>query len=175
MKPIFFSNTIVNRFRQEAVKAREIPHNDSDWSYDGNVSFAHDHANKLLGVFDSLWLKPGFALYAYVYRTGGNGNGRIWAVPTDVLAAMPLDRLTLADDRVRQPAGAVQLMQAIEGDRSPWSYPGSSNAARIWPFCACPVAGLPGLAPREGEAGGCGAGKGVPGTEYRPKTERLRA
>ena len=130
MRHTSFCNTRVNRLREKAVKARVIPHNDSDWSYDGSVSFAHDYANKLLAVFDSLWLKEGFALYAYVYRAGGNGNGRIWVVPTDALPEMSRDGLTLEDDWVRRPPGAVPLMRAIEGDGSPWSYLSASILSR---------------------------------------------
>ena len=32
----------------------------------------------LLRVFETLWLKAGFALHAYVFREGSNGNGIIW-------------------------------------------------------------------------------------------------
>ena len=83
MQAISFSITRVNRLRRAAVKARTIPVKDPGRSYEGSVSFAHGHANDLLGVFDTLWLKPEFALHAYVYRAAIGGNGRIWAVPAD--------------------------------------------------------------------------------------------
>ena len=59
---------------------------------------------------------------AVVRAAGGNGSGRIWVVPTDALPAMSHDGLTLDHNWVRRPPGAVPLMQAIEGNGSPWSY-----------------------------------------------------
>ena len=83
MKALPFAIGRVNRLRRAAMNAREIPDYDSDWSRGGFCSFAHGQANDLLRVFDTLWLKQGFVLYAYAYREFHGGNGRIWAVPTD--------------------------------------------------------------------------------------------
>ena len=122
MKTISFSIKRVNRLRRAAIKAREIPDGDSDWSRDGHWSFAHGQASDLLGVFDTLWLKPGFVLYAYAYREFHGGNGWIWAVPTDRVPVVSPEGPTRQDQRIEPPPAAVPLMQAIEGDGSPWSY-----------------------------------------------------
>ena len=45
--------------------------------------------NDLLGVFKALRLKEGFALHAYDFRSGGKGNGIIWAVPADAPLISP--------------------------------------------------------------------------------------
>ncbi len=72
-------------------------------------------------VFDTLWVKAGFALHAYAILEGCGGNGIIWAVPADARLIAPKDRPRLEDTWLRppQPPGAVRLMQAIEGDGSP--------------------------------------------------------
>ena len=101
-------------------------------------------ANDLIRVFDTLWLKAGFALHAYEYRAGDNGNGIIWAVPADAPLLAP-DQCPRLEDRFLdppRPPGAVPLMQAIEGDGSPWSYLSASILSReaaefgaIWHGC----------------------------------------
>ena len=124
-----FSITRVNRLRRAAVKAREIPYEKGEWAqeYQPIVSrFAYD----LLHVFDTLWLKPGFELQASVYWSGGNGNGSIWAVSTDTRPdASDIDSSVegKSTDRSRE---IVPLMQAIEGDGSPWSYLSASILSR---------------------------------------------
>lgn len=127
MKPVLFSIQRVNRLRQAAEKAREI----SGIGFDGWFDDARE-AIELVRVFDSLWLKDGFSIRAYVYTSGSNGNGVIWAVPSDTpfltLADCPREEnLWLKPPR---PPEAIPLMQAIEGDGSPWSYLSASILAR---------------------------------------------
>ena len=95
-------------------------------------------------VFDTLWLKAGFALHAYEYRAGSNGNGIIWAVPADARLVAPGECPRLEDTWLQppRPPAAVRLMQAIEGDGSPWSYLSASILRReaaefgaIWHGC----------------------------------------
>ena len=109
----------------------------------GWFASAYD-ANDLVRVFDTLRLKAGFALHAYEYREGSNGNGIIWAVPADAPLVAPDDCPRLEDTWLGppQPPGAVPLMQAIEGDGSPWSYLSASILCReaaefraIWHGC----------------------------------------
>ena len=130
MTTIPFSIARVNRLRRAAIKAREIPDKDSELSDDGNWSFAHEQANDLLGVFDTLWLKPGFVLHAYVYREFHGGNGWIWAVPADSVPVASRQDPTLQHGRTMRPPEAIPLMQAIEGDGSPWSYLSASILSR---------------------------------------------
>ncbi len=149
MKSVSFSIARVNRLRQAAERARALPDEHSDPSPErrrpgGWFASAYD-ANDLIGVFDTLWLKSGFTLHAYEFREGGNGNGIIWAVPTDA-PLLGLDECRSWIKRAflhsPRPPGAVPLMQAIEGDGSPWSYLSASILCReaeefgaIWHGC----------------------------------------
>ena len=55
---------------------------------DGWFASAYDPSD-LMRVFDTLWLKAGFTLQAYEFRAGSNGNGIIWAVPSDAPLLAP--------------------------------------------------------------------------------------
>ncbi|MCY4059283.1 MAG: hypothetical protein OXG44_14905 [Gammaproteobacteria bacterium] len=135
MKPVSFSIRRVNRLRRAAEKARQlasVPDRLAETrSFSGRWSDS-DGANDLLRVFDTLHLKAGFALRAFTYRAGGNGNGIIWAVPADVPPVAVDDCPRLEDTWLQppQPPGAVPLMQAIDGDGSPWSYLSASILSR---------------------------------------------
>ena len=76
--------------------------------------------------------QAGFALHAYDYREGSNGNGIIWAVPADARLVAPGECPRLEDTWLQppRPPGGVRLMQAIEGDGSPWSYLSASILRR---------------------------------------------
>lgn len=104
-----------------------------------------DHANGLLTVFDALRLKPGFALHTYELREGSDGNGIIWAVPVDAPVVPPQECSWVEENLQKQhcrsagsipgfryprPPNAIPLMQAIEGDGSPWSYLSASILCR---------------------------------------------
>ena len=130
MKALPFAIGRVNRLRRTAMNARETPDYGLDWSRGGSWSFAHGQANDLLRVFDTLWLKQGFVLYAYAYREFHGGNGRIWAVPTDSVPVESREGLSPQDERISRPSGAIPLMRAIEGDGSPWSYLSASILSR---------------------------------------------
>ena len=147
MKSFSFSITRVNRLRRAAERARMVA-DDPDPRPVGSPSngwFASAYdANDLVCVFDTLRLKAGFALHAYEYREGSNGNGIIWAVPADGPLVVPDDCPRLEDTWLQplRPRGAVPLMQAIEGDGSPWSYLSASILCReaaefgaVWHGC----------------------------------------
>ena len=119
-----------------------VPAEDPDLSpeespTDGWSASTYD-TNTLMRVFETLWLKAGFALHAYVYLEGSNGNGIIWAVPADAPLVAPDECPRLEDTWLQppKPPGAVGLMQAIEGDGSPCSYLSASilcrEAAEFW-------------------------------------------
>ena len=148
MKSVSFSIRRVNRLRRAAETARAVPADDTDVLPIGSPSdgwSASDYrANELLRVFDALWLKPGFALQAFEFRAGSNGNGIIWAVPADAPLVAPEDCSRIEDAWLQppRPPKAVPLMQAIEGDGSPWSYLSASILGReaaefgaIWHGC----------------------------------------
>ena len=128
MKSVSFSIRRVNRLRRAAERARAVPADDADLPQVGSPSDGWSasalRATELLRVFDVLWLKPGFALHACEFRAGSNGNGIIWAVPADAPLVAPDDCSRVEDAWLQppRPPKAVPLMQALEGDGSPWSY-----------------------------------------------------
>ena len=88
--------------------------------------------NDLIAVFKALRLKGSFAVHTYDFRSGGNGNGIIWAVPADapLLAVEDCPGLDDAFLGLPKPPEAIPLMEAIEGDGSPWSYLSTSILGR---------------------------------------------
>jgi hypothetical protein len=87
----------------------------------------------LLAAFNPLRLKVGFVLRAYHFRSGGNGNGLLFAAPTDAPFLNPTqcDRDLAKFAKPPIPPSAVSdLMSVIEGDGSPWSYLCASIFAR---------------------------------------------
>ena len=166
MNTVSFSITRVNRLRRAAVKARTLPDErlDDPWPDlirpDGWAASSYD-ANDLIGVFDTLRLRAGFALHAYEFRSGSNGNGIIWAVPAGAPLLAPSDCHRLEEYALAppKPPGAVPLTQAIEGDGSPWSYLSASILSReaaefgaIWHGCSWSDQTILSKAPRQ--AGG---------------------
>jgi hypothetical protein len=73
-----------------------------------------------------LKLKPELRLVSYLYRNADDGVGITWAVPESLSTTAHLEKgLINSGDRTRppQPEGALSdLMEAIEGDRSPVSF-----------------------------------------------------
>ena len=147
MKSVSFGIGRVNRLRRAAEKARQLASASDRLAetspFSGSWS-ASDGANDLIRVFDALRLKAGFALRAFVSRAGGNGNGIIWAVPADAPLVAPDDCPRVEDAWLQppRPPKAVPLMQAIEGDGSPWSYLSASILSReaaefgaVWHGC----------------------------------------
>ena len=136
MKSISFSIARVDRLRRAAERARDLsdaprePLDPRDLSRQGDGAWfasAYD-ANDLIRVFDTLRLKAGFALHAYVYCAGGDGNGIIWGVPVE--ASLAAREVYGSHGSPPEPLGAVPLMQVIEGDGSPWSYLSASILRR---------------------------------------------
>ncbi len=110
----------VNALRRRAAKACPEPKDAPDgWSRSTSDPM------KLLRVFKSLQMKPGFVLRAYQYSAGGNGNGFIWAMPESAPFPPPEECPRLDDvflQPPKPPQALDQLMEAIDGDGSPWSY-----------------------------------------------------
>ncbi|MDE2754217.1 MAG: hypothetical protein OXI83_16720, partial [Gemmatimonadota bacterium] len=134
MKSILFSIARVNRLRRAAERARTLPDGRPvglESGLSGRWFTSRYDPNELVGVFATLRLREGFALHAYEYRSGGNGNGIIWAVPAGAPLLAPDDCPRLKDRFLSppKPPGAVPLMQVIEGDGSHWSY---LSASILW-------------------------------------------
>ena len=167
MKSVSFSIRRVNRLRRAAERARTVDSEDPDLppteSLSNGWSGSTDKANELLRVFETLWLKAGFALHAYEFRAGSNGNGIIWAVPADAPLVAPDDCPRVEDAWLQppRPPEAVPLMQAIEGDGSPWSYLSASILSReagefgaVWHGCVWSDQAILSKSPRQAEGGG---------------------
>ena len=164
MKSVSFSIGRVNRLRRAAEKARtvraegpDLPPGESP--SDGWTASAY-RANELLRAFDALWLKAGFALHAYEFRAGSNGNGIIWAVPADAPLVAPSECPKLEGTWLEppRPPAAIPIMQAIEGDGSPWSYLSASILCReaaefgaIWHGCVWSDQTILSKAPRQAD------------------------
>ncbi|MCY4582859.1 MAG: hypothetical protein OXE50_08725, partial [Chloroflexi bacterium] len=129
--PSRFQSTRVNRLRRAAQRASQPPNQHSDFCPEGWFASAYD-ANDLVAVFDALRLKAGLAPRAYERREGVGSNGIIWAAPEKARLVGPDDYPRLEERWLDspKPPGAVPLMQAIEGDGSPWSYLSASILPR---------------------------------------------
>ncbi len=87
---------------------------------------------QLLAAFDTLGMKSGLALRAYVFREGLNGNGVVYAMPIDEAQPLP-EACPRLDEFLSPPKPAAALdnvMQAIVSDGSPFSYMSASLLAR---------------------------------------------
>lgn len=87
----------------------------------------------LLAVFESLQLKTGYNLRAYQFRSNSNGNGVIWAMKEESPFLAPNEVRLHLPDAIRSPKPPDALdnvMQAVQGDGTPWSYMCASLFAR---------------------------------------------
>lgn len=131
MKPILFSIKRVNCLRRSAQRTTEALDEQHGGPWPEGWFVSDFDANRLIAVVDTLRLKEGFALHAYQFRQGIGGNGIIWAQPADSPQAPPADCFRLDSfHSAPKPPGAVPLMQAVEGDGSPWSYLSASILRR---------------------------------------------
>jgi hypothetical protein len=111
----------LERLRRRAAHVRRVPdHLPTDgWSRSATDPVA------VVAVFTPLRVNPTYVLRAYQFVQGGNGNGIVWALPQDMAFPEPegctsLSELFLSPPR---PSGALDdVMDAIDGDGSPWSY-----------------------------------------------------
>ena len=136
-----FSLNKVQRLRQSAQTASEV-------SEDGPEGWSKSDVDpmQLLSVFSVLRLKEGYVLRAYQFRSSGNGNGIIWAMPEKAPFPNPKDCIKLQDGFLEPPKPPDTLdhfMDAIEGDQSLWSYLSASLFFReacefgaIWHGCS---------------------------------------
>lgn len=130
----------MNSIREAAARASaDNDNNPNGWSQ----SIADPM--KLLACFPALRIKSGYILRAYQFKEEGNGNGFVWAMPIDADFPQPEDCPT-QEGRFLQPPKPTQsldqLMDAIEGDDTPWSHFSASIFSReasefgaIWHGC----------------------------------------
>jgi hypothetical protein len=80
---------------------------------------------KLLKHFSSLRIRKGFVLRAYHFRERGNGNSIVWAMPKKSPFPPPESCPKMTDKFLKPPKPEFALddiMEAIDGDISAWSY-----------------------------------------------------
>lgn len=112
----------VNQMREKLAAARATAGQSlqSDGWHKSDLS-----PEMLLDTFNCLWLKDGYVLRAYIYKAGENGNGIVWAMPSDSSYPEPSECTKLTDQFLEPPKPEHALddfMEAIDGDRSEWSY-----------------------------------------------------
>ncbi len=122
----------VTRLRERATESARVPLEGTD----GWTKSATDPM-KLLRAFEPLRLKDGFVLRAYQYRSGGNGNGLVFATPVGRPFPAPDECRPEPPEHsedyepVPFPAAAERdVMRLIEGDGEAWSYVLASLLAR---------------------------------------------
>jgi len=123
-----FAAADVQRLRELAAEAARIGEAGPDgWSKSDCDPMV------ILAAFPSLRMKPGYVLRAYQFRSGGNGNGVVWAMHENSVFPQPDDCPKIAGVFLEppKPSDALDdLMDAIDGDGSPWSYLSASMFRR---------------------------------------------
>jgi hypothetical protein len=118
----------VSELRQRAQAASEVrARGPQGWSK------SEADPMELLSAFPSLHLKEGLVLRAYQFREGGNGNGIVWAMPAKAPFPEPDACPRLRDgflEPPRPPAALEDVLEAVEGDGSAWSYLSASLFSR---------------------------------------------
>jgi hypothetical protein len=123
-----FSAAKIKEIREKAAKTVTTPEDTPEGWAKSRVN-----PNKLLDVFTPLKIRKGFVLRAYTFREDENGNGVIWAMPSNAEFPEPKDCPTLETHLLRAPKPSEALddaMEAIEGDNSAWSYLAASLLRR---------------------------------------------
>ena len=123
-----FSAAKIKEIREKAAKAVVMPEDTPEGWAKSRVN-----PNKLLDVFTPLKMRKGFVLRAYTFREEQNGNGVVWAMPSNAEFPEPKDCPTLENHLLKAPKPSEALddaMEAIEGDNSAWSYLAASLLRR---------------------------------------------
>lgn len=117
----------INHLRRAAATVARIPEETPQGWSKSRVDPA-----RVLAIFNALRLKPGFTLAAYQFRARDNGNGVVWALPADADYPEP-DRCPRGGGFLEAPEPAAALedvMEAVDGDDTPWSYLRASIVSR---------------------------------------------
>jgi hypothetical protein len=79
---------------------------------------------RIVAVFEpAVRLRAGYVLRAYQFRSGGNGNGVVHAIPRgEVLAEPPKCGSDLFEPSPRPEHGLESILDALNLDKTPWSY-----------------------------------------------------
>jgi hypothetical protein len=115
-----------------ASNVKDVPWDDGSFWYKSTLD-----PTKVVDVFDSLRLKKGVVLRAYQLESGGDSWGYVWALPADAKFPEPQEcpqikapSILRKPDARKPPAALDDVIEAIEGDGSPWSYLAASLLKR---------------------------------------------
>lgn len=118
----------VNALRRRLQKRLELPHElPEGWSL-SDLDF-----NELMGLVPSLKIRKGIKLQAHLFREGENGNGVVYAVPEDMSPENAQFETIMFNNFLPAPRPIMalkNLMEAFEGNGTPWSYMCASILAR---------------------------------------------
>lgn len=123
-----FSIEVIKKLRKAAAAASEVPEGTPEgWSK------SRANPTRLVTIFAPLKVRKGLVLRAYQFKEEANGNGIVWAMPADSEFPEPKDCPKLDSHLFKAPKPSEALddvMDAIEGDGSPWSYLAASLLRR---------------------------------------------
>ncbi|WP_236035122.1 hypothetical protein [Alkalihalobacterium elongatum] len=119
----------IQRFPVYATKPNLIvdDNNEMEVEYEQNFGWSKSIGNPEMVIlgFSQLRIKEGYKLRAYQYTEGGNGNGIVWAIPSEKELPDPRECEILEDFFLSPPKPEFALsdfMAVIDGDKSPLSY-----------------------------------------------------
>ena len=120
MKPATTTFTAhrVRQLRRKAARAAQV--SEDRGSYKWSVSPIN--VMEVLAVFTSLRIRNGYTLNMYQYRSGGGGNGFVYAVPAEGEFPEPTRLDYRLSNPPKPPNCLDHYMEAIEGDGTPLSY-----------------------------------------------------
>lgn len=127
METALFDQPTVDRLRRAATRAAGLPPTMPQGWCRSPVD-----PGRIVAALPSLRIKDEFALRGYVFRSHGNGNGVVWAMPAESDFPEPDDcpRMKGTFLEAPIPPGALDPMEAIDGDGTPLSYLSASLLAR---------------------------------------------
>ena len=115
-----FSAGEISALRQKAQEVANVPEQTPDgWSK------SLVDPMEVMALFKPLHIKKGYRLRAYQFMEDMNGNGAVWAMPTDARFPEPADLLEANASLFRAPKPGKALdnvMEAVEGNRSVRSF-----------------------------------------------------
>lgn len=115
-----FTAKTIKQWRERAAEISALPEGTPEgWSK------SRVDPKKVLDLFPRLRLRKGYVLRAYVYRSGGNSSGFVWALPEDAEYPVPADCPRLESHFLKPPKpfdALDDIMEAIEGDDVPEAY-----------------------------------------------------
>lgn len=132
----------INKLRANSSKVAEDFGRDH---YPEGWNKSRTDPEKLLSVFRPLTLKKGYTLRSYIWQDSIGGFGIVWAMPIGSNYPKPSECISRIDhtfmlsviredliheDLPKPPDALLDIMQAIEGDRTEWSYLCASIFAR---------------------------------------------